>query len=203
VSRDTWSHYIRAGCAGRAPAKISRNIYTVAHGVKRELPPNKIITRYTLKTYTNSKITVQSLPPALDLARQGVLLCVDLAPVCVERLSGVRNYFTTACHAPFCLHHHGPLPVRVPPPAFPGPLSRWLGAPTARPARPVAILTFCACEVTQVAATRCAPPRPSSQPLPLRGHEHRPSQRNCTGGGDFKCWRPLVILPLVPPPIVS
>jgi len=34
VSRDTCSHYIRTGCAGRAPAKISRNIHTVTHGVK-------------------------------------------------------------------------------------------------------------------------------------------------------------------------
>jgi len=40
VSRDTYSHHIRARCAGRVPAKISRNVYTVAHEVnKRELPP--------------------------------------------------------------------------------------------------------------------------------------------------------------------
>ena len=46
----TISHtHIRAGCAGRTPAKILRNINTSRVQAKRELPQNKIISRYKPK----------------------------------------------------------------------------------------------------------------------------------------------------------
>jgi len=56
----TLSHtHIRAGCAGRTPAKISCNINTRRVQAKRELLPNKILSRYksNIHKFTNeSKI---------------------------------------------------------------------------------------------------------------------------------------------------
>ena len=53
VPHDTFSHLqIHAGCAGRAPAKISRNINTSRVQVKRELPPY-CLTNENIHKFTN------------------------------------------------------------------------------------------------------------------------------------------------------